>query len=296
MIGLGIDAGGSATRWVLSDADGTVIRRGDLPPVTGHLFNPQARSRFDAMLAELRDMVAGELPARVIAGITGLSASAPEAGQAVELLAAALGIAPERVFVTDDVWVACRTAFAPGEGHVVYAGSGSIGVHVRADGTSVRVGGRGMLIDDGGSAFWIGREALCLVWRRIDDGITTPSQLADALFAAIGGGGWDQVRAFVYGGERRAVAMLAMAVAQADDADARAILRRAGMELARLGQALIRREGVRPVALVGRAATLHPEIGVGFREAAPEIAVQVVEVDAALSAARMAGNGTRITK
>ena len=288
MIGLGIDAGGSATRWVLYDGRSGVMRRGDLPPVSGHLFHPEVRARFEEMLGALRSAVGEAPPAAVLAGITGLSATAPEAAQAGALIAAALDVRAGDVRVTDDVWIACRAIFSPGEGHVVYSGSGSIGVHIRADETSILVGGRGMLIDDGGSAFWIGREALRLVWRRFDRDPEATSPLAAALFAAVGESSWDAVRAFVYGGERRAVAMLAIDVARADDPDARAIMRRAGAELARLGRALIHRGGVKPVALVGRAATLHELILAGFQEEAPEIDVRIEVVEAALAAAKLA--------
>jgi N-acetylglucosamine kinase-like BadF-type ATPase len=85
--------------------------------------------------------------------------------------------------------------------------------------------------------------------------------------------------------------MLARAVARAaaaDDADALAIMRRAGAELARLALALVHREGVRPVALLGRAARLHPAILEGMRQAAPELTLTLRDNDAAMAAARLA--------
>ena len=151
----------------------------------------------------------------VVAGITGLSATAPEAATAATLLADAIGVAPARVHVEDDIWIAYHAAFAPGEGHVVYSGTGSIGVHIRRDGTVVRVGGRGMLIDDAGSAFWLGREALNHIWRARDEDRPATSPLAEAMFTVIGGTDWDRARAYVYGGGRDAVAQLARAVARA---------------------------------------------------------------------------------
>jgi N-acetylglucosamine kinase-like BadF-type ATPase len=192
------------------------------------------------------------------------------------------------VQVHDDMWIAYHAAFAPGEGHVVYSGSGSVGIHVRVDGSTIRVGGRGMLIDDGGSAFWIGREAVSLLYRHIDEDPDFDSPLAQSVFAACGGRHFDIVRAYVYGGGRTAVAQLARAVAAADDAEARHILHLAGGELARLALALVRRGGEKPIALLGRAATLHPAIIEGFRAAAPALRVEVTAPDAALAAARLA--------
>ena len=97
------------------------------------------------------------------------------------------------------------------------------------------------------------------------------------------------MRRFVYGGGRDAVAQLARAVAEAadkGDADALTLLRAAGVELAELARALIQREGTLPVALLGRAAGLHPAILESMRN---EVAgVRLVSVDAAAAAARMA--------
>jgi len=289
-LGLGIDAGGSATRWVLCDATGAAVDAGDLPAVSGHLFNAAERARLEGMAAALRARLGAAGIAGVVAGITGISAATPEATLAASILADALGISAACVQVHDDMWIAYHAVFRPGEGHVVYAGTGSAGVHVREDGRMVRVGGRGMLIDDGGSAFWIGRAALNLIWRRIDDDPERGAQgpLAEAIFAAVGGATWDAVRTYVYSGGRASVAALARAVASADDADARAILHEAGGELARLAHALVRRTGKKPVALIGRAATLHPAIFEGFRAAAPGLEVRLETPDAAAAGALLA--------
>ena len=104
----------------------------------------------------------------------------------------------------------------------------------------------------------------------------------------IGGATWDDARTYVYGGGRASVAALALAVARADDADARELLHAAGGELARLAHALVKRVGKKPVALSGRAAALHPAILEGFRAAAPGLAVRLEAPDAAAAAARIA--------
>ncbi|MBV9813552.1 MAG: hypothetical protein JO326_12445 [Acetobacteraceae bacterium] len=291
-IGLGVDGGGSATRWALWGDEGR-IAGGELPAVTGHLFHAPERARFAAM-AQALGVALGDVPvAGVVAGITGLSATSPESEIAASDLARVAAVGRADVQVEDDIYIAFHAAFAPGEGHVVYAGTGSIGVHVRADGTAVRIGGRGMLIDDAGSAFWIGREALDLIHRALDANPAWRSPLADAVFAAIGGADWDRVRRYVYSGGRDAVAQLARTVAAVDDKTALDILRRAGCELARLAVALAQREGARPVALLGRAAGLHPAILTAMRERAAPLAVERRQVDAAAAAARLAHARTK---
>ena len=287
-LALGLDAGGSATRWALADASGAIVGSGEIPAASGHLYGPEERARFERMAAALHTAVGRADVGRVVAGITGIAASTPEAALAASLLGSALGIDAARVQIDDDMWIAYHAAFAPGEGHLVYCGTGSIGVHVTAGGDVIRVGGRGMLIDDAGSAFWIGRKALELIWRRVDADPGASGKLATEVFAVIGGTSWDAARTYVYGGGRNAVAALAVAVARADDEDARVILAAAGGELARLARALVGRAGVRPVALAGRAAQLHPAIREGFHAAAAGIEVTLVTIDPAAAAARLA--------
>ena len=126
MTALGIDAGGSATRYVVVDAANTVLASGALAPIDGHLFVPEHRARFEAVAAELAQATAGFAPQSIVAGITGLTGDAPEARQAEAIFATALGATAVRV--EDDLWIGYHAAFAPGAGHVVYAGTGSVGL------------------------------------------------------------------------------------------------------------------------------------------------------------------------
>jgi glucosamine kinase len=264
---LTLDVGGSATRWVLRDARGERAQ-GELPPASGHLFVAAEEARFRA-LAEALAHVLPARPEELFAGITGLEATAPEAALAAAILAEAVGVHATAVTVTNDVNLAYRTAFAPGEGHLVYAGTGSIALHIRADGTEVRAGGRGMLIDDAGSAFWIGQRALRRTWREREENPAAPlSPLARALAEAMGGEAWDHQRAHVYSGGRDAIAQLARSVATV--ADAEDIFLHAGRELARLANILVRLAGPKPVALAGRAWLLHPAMKTGFHTALAE--------------------------
>ncbi len=261
---LTLDVGGSASRWVLRD-EASEQAKGELPAASGHLFVAAEEARFRAMAAALARAVP-QRPAVVLAGVTGLDATAPEARLAAAILAAALGVTEAAVSVTNDVNLAYRAAFAPGEGHLVYAGTGSVSLHIRADGTEVRAGGRGMLVDDAGSAFWIGQQALRRAWREREENPAAPlSPLSRALAEAMGGESWDHQRAYVYTGGRDAIAQLARTVAGV--AEAEDIFVSAGQELARLANILIRLVGPKPVALAGRAWLLHPALESGFRAA-----------------------------
>ena len=268
-MGLGIDAGGTRTRWALAGGAGEIVAEGEARGMSA-LQVGQGDHVRDA-LEEIAGAVAPHgHPVRVHAGMTGF-------GENIEalrgLVAAALGIDASRVTLASDMEIAYLDLFAPGEGYMVYAGTGSVAAFIDADGTLHRAGGRGVVVDDGGSGFWIAREALRRVWRLEDEkpGSWRASPMAAALFRAIGGSEWASTREYIYGRDRGAVGRLALAVAGTADEDptAREILCAAGAELARLASAMTQRYGPRPVALSGRVVDLHPLIAGTMRSTLP---------------------------
>ncbi|MDM4768165.1 BadF/BadG/BcrA/BcrD ATPase family protein [Pelomonas sp. SE-A7] len=291
-LGLGLDAGGTQTRWALAEAGGRLVAEGHVGGFSGLMLN-DATGRI--ALAQITHQLAAAVlphgrPLRVVAGITGVS-DKPQARQMEDLLSQALGLAPSSIRCGGDMDIAYRAAFAPGEGYLLYAGTGSIAAFVDAGGQLQRAGGRGGLLGDEGSGYWIARQALALVWRGEDEapGAWQQSKLARALFDAIGGSDWSVSRAFIYGAERGAIGRLALAVAAAareGDEQAQALLLKAGHELARLVLALIKRYGAKPVAAAGRALQLHPLIAQGLGEALPQgLELRLVHLEPHKSAA-----------
>jgi glucosamine kinase len=271
-LGLGIDAGGTQTRWALAAPDGAILAEGRVEGLSALLMgSPHGRETVRATFAELATSVLPHgMPTKVQAGLTGFGG---DSELLQRWLAELLHVEPAGVRFCSDMEIAYRASFAPGEGYLVYAGTGSIGAFIDADGQFHRAGGRGVVLDDGGGGFWIAREALRHIWRLEDEcpGAWRSSTMAQAVFDYVGGDDWACSRQFIYGQERGAVGKLALAVAATADQDpaASAILRNAGGELARLAQALISRFGPRPVAVSGRAAELHPSIVAAMRELLP---------------------------
>jgi glucosamine kinase len=291
-LGLGIDAGGTQTRWALAHADGRVVGEGSVDGLSALLMNsPDGRRQMEGTLVQLAAAVlAHGTPTRVYAGVTGLdeseSALAP-------LIAKPFGLDAAAVKLSNDVELAFLDVFSPGEGYLVYAGTGSIAAFIDADGTFHRAGGRGVILDDGGGGFWIAREALRHIWRGEDErpGAWQSSKLAKKVFEHVGGADWSFTRKFIYQGERGAVGKLALAVAAVADEDsvAHGILQGAGQELARLARAMINRFGPRKIALAGRVALLHPIIAQTMQERLPDGTSFAVKVsDAHHAAARIA--------
>ncbi len=293
---LGLDIGGTASRWVACDADGTIVARGKSPGATGHIFNPAEKQRLSIAIKAIAEALAAEglSGQSLVGGITGFGAAAGEEARA--LMGTLLSLQPGDITLMDDIVLAYVANFAPGQGHLISAGTGSIGVHVSTSGDVIRVGGRGILIDDAGSGSWIALQALDLIYRALDhDGsFAKVETLAQQVFAEIRGASWSDVRQFVYAGDRGRIGTLAVAVAraaEAGDAAALDILRRAGQELAALAQALVGRGGAAPVRLIGGVLRLHTVILEEIRERLPGLDVGINDADAALAAARLGAIG-----
>jgi N-acetylglucosamine kinase-like BadF-type ATPase len=271
-LGLGIDAGGTQTRWALAAPGGAILAEGTVAGLSAlQMGSPHGRETVRATFAELAQHVLPHgMPARVQAGLTGFGG---DSEQLQRWLAELLHMQPADICFCSDMEIAYRASFAPGEGYLVYAGTGSIGAFIDAEGQFHRAGGRGVVLDDGGGGFWIAKEALRHIWRLEDEqpGAWRASKMAQAVFDYVGGDDWACSRQFIYGQERGAVGKLALAVAATADRDPAAtlILRNADRELARLARALIGRFGPRPVAVSGRAAELHPSIVAAMRELLP---------------------------
>ena len=275
LLALGIDAGGTGTRWALLRSNREVVAEGEVPGFSATELLGTGGGTGGVAVADLLKELAQQVlvqghPVRVHAGLTGLDAGSE---RLASLIASPLGLPPEAVSLGSDITTAYLDLFAPGEGYVIYAGTGSIAAFLDTEGTLHRAGGRGSLLDDGGGGYWIAREALRLVWRAEDErpGAWCESPLAQELFTQMGGSDWAITRQFVYGGKRGDVGRLALAVARAAERDPVALdlFRRAGEELGRLGRALLNRYGPRPVALSGRAATLHPLLAESMSQSLP---------------------------
>ncbi len=271
--GLGLDAGGTHTRWALAEATGAVRAEGRAPGLSGlQLATADGRAHIADVLADVARAAADVGPVgAVTAGVTGFDPALLP--QLAALMGAAFGVAPTALRAMSDIELVCRAAFAPGGGAVVYAGTGSVAAFIDAAGTLHRAGGRGVVIDDAGGGHWIACQALRRIWRAEDEapGAWRGSRLAQAVFERIGGSDWAQTRQWVHGAGRGDIGTLALAVAAAagEDPAAMALLQAAGAELARLAMALRGRFGALPLALAGRVFDLHPAIEAALRDALP---------------------------
>ncbi len=154
-----------------------------------------------------------------------------------------------RVVVAPDYEAAFRSTLPGGSGVLVIAGTGSVAYARGGDGLSARAGGNGYLIDDAGSGYGVGRQALAatLAWQ---EGLGEPTEIGSYIAMRLG---WssaqlhrDYIIQEVYFGslDRARIASLAEGVADAagmGDVVAQRILMHAGGALARLAEAACRR-------------------------------------------------------
>jgi glucosamine kinase len=266
MIGLGIDAGGSSTRWLLLDDKGHTLATGSVEATSGHIFTDEDRERNFSRFRQLcQDVLKVARPDAVVGGMTGLYPHTESQSVLHDLVATLLEIRVERVHLNNDMHIAYAAAFEPGEGVLVYAGTGSVGYHETVEGKIYSAGGYGYLIDDYGAGYWIGHEAIKQTMRWVDEfGRPSEALLAKCVYEELGGNDWAHVLSVIYGENPRTIlARLVPAVVKAADAGDEAaisILQNAGRELARLANVILKRVGkVLPVAFSGgisRASSL----------------------------------------
>ncbi|MBR7792995.1 ATPase [Undibacterium sp. FT147W] len=292
-LALGIDTGGTQTRWALATANEDIIASGTAAGLTAlQLKTQQGKQEFAQVFSDLAAAARSHGNLQTVrVGITGFSDDMRAV--ILEMLTGILHMPEPCIRLGTDIEIAYLDSFKPGTGYLVYAGTGSIAAYIDEAGQFHRAGGRGYLLDDGGSGFWIAREAVRHIWRAEDEcpGTSRESLLAKEIFKAIGGGDWDKSKDFMYHHSRGDIGKLALAVAACANTDevAADILKRAGQELARLGMAMCKRFGNKPVVLSGRVLELHPFIAASCRTHLPsDISLRTSICQAHFSAARLA--------
>lgn len=170
----GFDGGGTRTTCVLCDSDGSVLGVG-----SGGRSNYHNTGLRNA-LASLKRAFGGALAQSGIAesrrglaacyGLAGLDSPEDVAIVKEGIRSMALGLGGRRRdLVVNDWRTAVAGAFIDAPGVTLIAGTGCVAAAQRALGrTVVRVGGWGHIVDDRGSAYDIGRDALYAAMRDYD--------------------------------------------------------------------------------------------------------------------------------
>jgi N-acetylglucosamine kinase-like BadF-type ATPase len=240
---LGVDGGGSKTRFLLIDADGNVL--------ASHTEGPAYHIEigFPALEAMLAQGIEQTLQrARLaVADISFAFLGLPAYGEDRSVLAAldaapAAALPRERYRCDNDMVCGWAGALAGADGINVVAGTGSIAYGEYA-GRCARAGGWGELFGDEGSAHWLAREGLRL-FSRMSDGRAPRGPLYARVRSHLSLENDLDVCAAIYGkslAQRSRLAQLSQLVAEAADSGdeaARALFAQGATELAELVDAV----------------------------------------------------------
>lgn len=249
---IGIDGGGTKTRVAVCAPDGTLLRRETLGAFNLSAIGEDGfRRRTEEILALCGDMRGC---GAICVGGAGVSGAA--AGEILRAELAAHGFAGKLLLCGDHEIALAGAMQTPG--CVLIAGTGSVCYGKNAAGETFRCGGGGHIIDDPGSGYTLGRDALAAALRT-EDGRLSENALHAAVMDAVGGHDIQGIFDFVYFSRRgksdiAALAPLVLRCAEQEDAVSLAILRRGATELARLVSAVTGRLGLdkkSPCALAG---------------------------------------------
>ena len=258
MLSLGIDGGSSSAKWTLIDQTGAIKSKGSSNPIDGHLYRVESQEKMEKFLIELRRDLGTLNPNHITIGITGL-------GSVEKIEEYFLKAFPgSKLSIGTDVALAYRSEFKDGEGIYLYAGTGSIAVHITKAGEEINIGGWGYLLGDEGAGYWIGRAALRHLMTQIEE-LSSLDELSNAISQTIGGSDWPSIRQFVYSKDRSAIAGLTPTVANCSSngsKSAAVILDNAANHLAELALRMERRLKIvnMPIAFGGGISS--PELGI----------------------------------
>lgn len=240
---LGVDGGGTKTRFALINGEGRLIAQARL----GTTYHPHVGlDGVREILAGGVEQVLREAGAQA-AGLGfaffGLPAHGEDSRvtQLLDAIPAAI-LGHDRYACDNDMVCGWAGSLGCTDGINIVAGTGSIGYGQR-QGLAARAGGWGEAFSDEGSAYWIAMQGLN-AYSRMSDGRLPKGPLHDILKRALGIEHDLDVCARVYGPQaftRAGVAELSLTVAEAarsGDTAATAIFRQAGQELARIAEAL----------------------------------------------------------
>jgi N-acetylglucosamine kinase-like BadF-type ATPase len=240
---LGVDGGGTKTRFALIDGDGQLLAEAQ----RGTTYHPHVG--LDGVRAILADGVAdvlhaaGRSTADIAHAFFGLPAYGEDSHATALLQTFPEAILGHRRYTCDnDMVCGWAGSLACADGINIVAGTGSIGYGQR-HGTAARAGGWGEAFSDEGSAYWIAIRGLN-AYSRMSDGRLPKGPLHGILNAHFKLDNDLDICAHVYGEKaspRSDLAQLSRQVADAagaGDAAAIAIFHDAGRELAQICDAL----------------------------------------------------------
>lgn len=291
-IAAGIDGGGTGTTLELRTTDGTFLERKRFGPFN---VNSIGKERALERLAEIFAYISKRGECRAVCiGVAGITN--PETRSVIEEAVDSSAI-DGRLLLQGDQEIALYGACRGKSGAILIAGTGSICMGMDQEGRTCRAGGFGHLIDDEGSGYALGRDALSAVVRTFD-GRNASTVLTDLIMEAWKVSGSEELIRQVYAApDKSRVASLAPLVEQAGrmgDAAARAVIEKGAAGLLELVLTVQRKLSWQHMALslMGGMLTadtlLRQRVLAGIKQQAPGVEIRLPLDDAAAGAAMLA--------
>jgi N-acetylglucosamine kinase-like BadF-type ATPase len=242
---LGVDGGQTSTRMVLGDGQGMLLAQAKGGP-SNHTEEPGGPERLKAVT---QSMLKELLHAAGYAAAENVTFVAACFGMTGELEIKRRVIAPlltaRHLSIVHDSVSALDGATAGEPGIIIIAGTGSVARGRNRQGRELCMGGWGHAFGDEGSAYWIGREVVRAVLAEFDQ-MGDKTRLTPMLHDRLGiQSPHELIRRYYSGAFSRdqlaGLAPWADEAAEAGDAIAQTILKRAGLELSRLANALLQK-------------------------------------------------------
>ena len=235
---LGLDGGGTSTRAVLATARGDILGTGRAGPSNYDDVGIDKAQENIGIAVKQAWAQAGKAcqPAdTVFLGMAGVVSASDRS--VIHEIAVRLHLA-DSVEVDHDLRIAWAGGLGLKPGIVLIVGTGSSCYGRTADGSSCRIGGWGHLLDDGGSSYFLGLEAIRAVVRSLD-GRVGSTTLVEKILATLGVHDPQEIMGRVYHppmshAEIAGLAPLVLKVAQQKDEIAEGIVREGQKELAKL--------------------------------------------------------------
>ncbi len=263
---VGVDAGGTRTRALVSTGDGRIVGRGLGPGANLWSGDATASEAVATALADAFDgMPAGSVEGGIVA-VAGPASARPDLVAEITGAWTRVGLrgAPH---VVPDILAAYRAGTTAPDGVVLVAGTGSVAAAIADHRIHMRAGGHGWLVGDEGSAVWLGlagvRAALRAADRRGPE-TTLLGRVCDALAIdpSTGERTSSKIVAAVHGRPPAALGRIALEVTDAaDNGDpvAQEIVAAAVDELVDMASAVVE-EPPPVVVLAGSVIVLSPPI------------------------------------
>lgn len=255
---LGLDVGGTSSRAVLADLEGTVLGRGRADGGNPNSHPPERAAQ--QVTSAAGEALGGTDPGRIVRTVVGMAGvsklSDPTVAAVFGDAWAALGITCPIRTVSDG-----EVAFAAGtsepDGTVLIAGTGAIAGRIRGHEQDRVAGGYGWLLGDEGSAFWLGREAVRTTLLALDRGADLGVLGAGVVDSLVDGSAESVRKALITGAnagapvELATLAPLVTSAVEQDDPVAVDVVRRGAQHLVDTARMLRGAEETTPIVLAG---------------------------------------------